>query len=105
MTIDTSFTKDPDAVLDYKFDWAPLTNGASGGASDWLASGETISTKTVTPSDGITVDGSEITDTDTSVTLWLSGGTAGQDYTVACKIVTSDSRTDERTITIHVRNR
>lgn len=105
MTTKNIFRKDPNAVLDYKFDWAPLTNGADGGSSDWLASGETISTKTITVSTGLTEDSSAITDTNTSVTVWLSGGTAGTSYTVACKIATSDSRTDERTITINVRDR
>ena len=92
------FYKDPDAVLDYKFDWAALTNGS--GTTDWLSTGETISSKTVTATTGLTVDSSEITDTNTSVTAWLSGGTADELYTVTCQIVTSDSRTDERTMTI-----
>ena len=105
MTTNTKFTKDPDAVLDYKFDWKPLTNGSSGGVSDWLASGETISTRTITASTGLTKDSDSLTDTNTSVTVWLSGGTAGEDYTVACEIVTSDSRTDERTMTVYVRER
>ena len=97
------FTKDPNAVLDYVFDWAASTNGT--GSSDWLATAETISTKTITSTTGITVDSSSITDSNTSVTVWLSGGTAGADYDIACKIVTSASRTDERTITIMVRER
>ena len=97
------FTKDPQAVLDYKFDWKALTNDT--GSSDWLATSETISSKTVTASSGITVDSSSITDTNTSVTVWLSGGTVGVEYTVTCQIVTSAGRTDERTITIRVQDR
>lgn len=92
--VSNGFDKDPSAVLDYKFDW-----------SDWLASGETISTKTVTPENGITVDSSSITDTNASVTVWLSGGTAGNVYDVACRITTSASRTDDRTIKITCRER
>ena len=86
------FTKDPDAVLDFHFDW-----------SGWLASGETISSYVITTQTGITKD----SDSDSSgiVTVWLSGGTAGSNYSLACKITTSDSRTDERTMTIEVRNR
>ena len=86
------FVKDPDAVLDYGFDW-----------SSWLATGETISSHTITTETGLTKD----SDSESSgvVTVWLSGGTAGNDYDVACKIVTSASRTDERTITIRVKNR
>ena len=98
-----TFIKDPDAVLDYKFDWKASTNGT--GTSDWLATTETITSHTITAATGITVDSSAITDTSTTVTVWLSGGTAGTDYTVACEIVTSESRTDERTMTIAVRQR
>ena len=97
------FLKDPNAVLDYVFDWAASTNGT--GDSNWLATGETISTITITATTGITVASSSITDTNTSATVWLSGGTAGATYSVACKIATSASRTDERTISIEVVNR
>ena len=98
-----TFTKDPSAVLDYTFDWAASTNGT--GTSNWLASDETLSTITITATTGITVDSSSLTDTNTSVTVWLSGGTAGTDYEIACKVTTSANRTDERTITIQVRDR
>lgn len=98
-----SFVKDPDAVLDYKFDWANTTNG--GAESDWLASGETIVTRTITASTGITVDSSSITDSNTSVTVWLSGGTVGATYDIACLVVTSASRTDERTVSVRVLER
>jgi len=98
-----TFIKDPDAVLDYKFDWKALTNGS--GTSDWLATAETISTFTIDADSGITVNSSAKSDADTSVTVWLSGGTAGTDYAVRCEIVTSLTRTDERTMTIQVRER
>jgi len=101
-TVD-AFLKDPDAVLDYKFDWKALTNGS--GTSDWLQSGETIASHTIDADTGITVNSSAQTDTNTSVTAWLSGGTAGVDYAVRCEIVTSAARTDERTMTIQVRER
>jgi hypothetical protein len=95
--------KDPDAKLDYKFDWAALTNGT--GTSDWLASGETISTKSVTVTSGITKDSDSLADSNTSVLVWLSGGTAGSDYEVTCHITTSDSRQDDRTLYVKVRER
>ena len=97
------FLKDPNAALDYKFDWKALTNG--NGDSDWLDSDETISTYTITVGTGLTKDSDAKADTNTSVVVWLSGGTAGVDYEVACKIVTSASRTDERTIKIQARER
>lgn len=85
----TTFTKDPSAVLDYAFDW-----------SDWLATGETISSHVITVDTGLTKDSdSEALGV---VTVWLSGGTAGKNYKVACLIETSAGRTDERTIWIKV---
>ena len=95
-----AFTKDPGAVLDYKFDWKALANGS--GLSNWLGSAEVISSHTVTVDGGITKDSDSITDTSTSVTVWLSGGAAGQSYKATCRIVTSQGRTDERTIIIKV---
>jgi len=81
--------KDPSAVLDYAFDW-----------TDWLATSETIANHTITADTGIVVDSS--TENAGIVTVWLSGGTAGINYKVACKITTSAGRTDERTIWIKV---
>jgi hypothetical protein len=86
------FIKDPNAVLDYSFNWAP-----------WLASGETISASTMAVQTGLTKDSD--TSTTTSATVWLSGGTAGTSYTVANRITTTDLRTDERTIIIQVEQR
>ena len=81
--------KDPSAVLDYVFDW-----------TEWLATVETITDYTITADTGITVDSS--TEDDGIVTVWLSGGTAGINYKVACLVETSAGRTDERTIWIKV---
>ena len=78
--------------MDYVFDW-----------TEWLATGETITDHTITADTGITVDSS--TESDGKVTVWLSGGTAGINYKVACLITTSAGRTDERTIWIKVTNR
>ena len=101
--------KDPDAVLDYKFDWAPATNETPGGSSDWLASGETIETYTLTVAPvevgGLVVDSDALTDSDTSVTCWLSGGTAGTTYAITCHIVTNAGREDDRTVYVPVAER
>lgn len=89
------------SVLDYKFDWAALTNGS--GESDWLESGETISSFTIVAPSGITVDQSAKADTDTSVVMWLSGGTAiGSVYDIDCNIVTDSSPAREETMTMTV---
>lgn len=87
------FRKDPDAVLDYALDWA----------TQWLASGETITTSVWTVPTGITEDSDSFNDSVTKV--WLSGGTAGTTYTIANKITTSAGRTDERSFDILVGQR
>jgi hypothetical protein len=88
----TEYTKDPDAVLNYLFDW-----------SEWLAAGETIQSYVLTVATGLTLDTDS--NTTTTVTAKLSGGTAGESYSVACRISTNASQTDERTITINVAER
>ena len=99
-----AFTKDPDAVLDWYFDWAALSNGT--GESDWLAGGESIVDHTVTAAPaGLTVESSAIVNGGTAVQVWLSAGVAGQRYTVACRVTTSAGRTDERTAQVNVRQR
>jgi len=95
-----SFLHDPDAVLDYRFDWKSSTNGSGG--TDWLGSSETIASHTVTADTGITVDSSELASTATAVVAWVSGGTASTAYNVTCHIVTSAGREDDRTITLRV---
>ena len=90
--LSNQFIKDPSAVLDWVFDW-----------TDWLAAAETIASHDITADTGLTVDSS--TEDAGLVTVWLSGGIAGENYKVACKIVTSEGRTDERTIWIKAINR
>ena len=97
--LDNQYLKDPSAVLDWAYNW----NDSSGGKTPWLATGETITDHTITADTGITVDSS--TESDGKVTVWLSGGTAGINYKVACLITTTAGRTDERTIWIKVTDR
>ena len=89
-----SFVKDPQAILDYKFDW-----------SQWLQSGEVITSHSVAAPTGISVDSSSATDSDTSVTAWLSSGTDGIQYIVTCTITTNAARTDERSILVWIEER
>ena len=90
--VEQSIYKDPSAILDYTFTW-----------TDWLESTETISSHTITVAAGLTKD----SDSESAgvVTIWLSGGTDGTDYLVACEITTSLSRTEERSRVIKCRNR
>ncbi len=90
--LDNQYLKDPSAVLDYVFDW-----------TGWLATGETISSYTVTAQSGITLDSDSATDD--TVTVWLSGGTSGSRYRVSCKITTNAGRIDERSMIIDCQNR
>lgn len=89
--------KDSDAVLDYEFNWADHPDGS------WLSPSETIVSYSIIASPGITVDSD--TNDGEKVTVWLSGGTAGNPYTVTCRITTNQGRTDDRTMTIRVVNR
>lgn len=81
-------TKRPNAVLDYTLDW-----------SDFLDT-DTIATATWTVDAGLTKDSSS--NTTTTSTVWLSGGTEGEVYAGVGKIVTAAGRTDERTFIILV---
>lgn len=90
MTNTTRMVKDPDAVLDYQIDW-----------SSWLATGETISSSDWVVQTGITENSAS--NTTTTATIWLSGGAAGVTYTVTNRIVTTASRTNDRSLYITVR--
>ncbi len=82
------FRKDPQAILDYVIDW-----------SDWL-DGDTITASTWTAPTGITVDSDS--HTTTATTVWLSGGTLGETYSLVNHITTAAGREDDRTIKIKV---
>ena len=86
-----TFSKDPNAVLDYTIDW-----------STWLDD-DTISTSAWTVASGLTKDSDS--NTTTATTVWLSGGTAGTQYTAVNRIVTVGGRTEDRTLTIVVQER
>lgn len=92
MTTNPTFIKDPDAVLDYAFDW-----------SDWLATSETISTYTLTVPSGITLDSDSRVGG--AVVCWFSGGAEGNVYSIVCHIVTDAQREDDRTMFIRIQQR
>ncbi len=83
--------KDPDAVLDYQFNWA-----------SWLGA-DTIASSSWTVPAGITQDSA--TNTTTTSTIWLSGGTAQTKYPVINRIVTAAGRTEERTMLVVCKER
>lgn len=98
--------KDPNAVLDYTWNWADWLDPVS----DTIASVSFVAT-------GVTVDSSSIVDADTSdtppvtvtdggVRAFISGGTAGgAKPTVVCRITTAGGRIDDRTIVFNMRER
>lgn len=85
------YYKDPDEVLDYQIDW-----------SSWLGS-DTIATSVWSVPSGITQDSE--TETTTTSTIWLSGGTEGEVYELRNRIVTNAGRTADRTIKVEIRSR
>jgi len=89
-----TFYKDPDAVLDYKWDW-----------SAWLAEGESIVSAVIETSTGLVCD--SFSNTATAVTAFLSGGAAGLGYSATCRITTNSTpaRVEDRTIYIVCRKR
>lgn len=89
-TVNTLFSKDPDSTLDFLWDW-----------SSWLTGGDTISTSTFVVDAGpdavLVVAGSPApSHTTTTATVWLQGGTLGKQYTVRNRIVTANSRTEDK---------
>lgn len=80
-------TKRAAEVLDYTFDWS---------TNEWLESSETISTSSWVAATGVTVDSDS--NTTTTATIWVSGGTSGQTYKLTNTITTSNSpsRTGQR---------
>ena len=81
------FVKDPEATLDYQIDW-----------SLWLDSTDRITASTWTVPSGLT----KVSDTftNTTTTIWLSGGTVGATYSVVNHITTYLARQDDRTLEI-----
>lgn len=88
-----AYKKDPDAILDYTFDWAPYL----------LPTTDTIATATWLPDAGLTVVSQS--HTASTATAFVSGGTAGQSLNLTCRITTAGGRTDDRTITLVIVNR
>jgi hypothetical protein len=87
---------DPNEVVDYKWDWA--AHGA-------LEDGETIVASTVVadPNDGVLViNSTEFTDT--TATVWVTGGDLNQIYVLTNHITTSEGREYDSELTLLVSN-
>ena len=89
----TTYKKDPDATLDYEFDW-----------SAWLTEiTDTISSVDWVLSDGLTEVSSS--NTTTGATIFVSGGTLDETETVTCRITTAGGRIDDRTVNLKMVSR
>lgn len=91
MSISWTPVKDPDEVKDYSLDWSALLVDDTISTSMWtLASGV-----------GLTIGASS--NTDTLSTVWLSAGTAGVNYELLNRVVTTGGRTYDQTVKLKVR--
>jgi hypothetical protein len=81
--------QDPQAVLDYVFDWTAWLNGDTIATSSWVAPGLTVVSNSFT---------------NTSTTAFLSGGMASVIYKVRNHITTAQGRTEEETFDLQIRD-
>ena len=81
--------KDTADVADYQINWATFLGADTISTSVW----------TVPAGSGLVVDSSS--NTTTTATVWLSGGTAGV-HAIANKIATAGGRTYERSVSLTV---
>lgn len=88
-----TYKKDPNATLDYLFDWEA-----------WLTEvSDTITSVDWVLSDGLTEVSSS--NTTTGATIFVSGGVLDESETITCRITTAGGRIDDRTITLKIVSR
>ena len=83
--------KKPDDIKDYLLDWSDELSPDS----------DEIDTSVFTVPSGITKNSDS--DTPSTATVWLSGGSDGEDYLIENKITTTGGRTITRCFTVQVR--
>ena len=91
-----TYTHDPQAKLDYGFDWG----------DDWLRDGETLVTSTWSIPTGLTKVSDAFEATGATV-VWITASDAvlGEDFKITNHVKSSAGREDDRSHTIKVRNR
>lgn len=87
------FKQDPAENLDYLLDWTVE-----------LAGDTIIGTPTVVATAGLTATYSASLSTSTTTVIWMSGGTAGVSYQVACTVTTLVGRVLKRSVTMNILN-
>ena len=98
----SSVTKDPADVIDVQGSHAQqmALDEDTIEASDWRI--ENVAVGDLTP---LAIDAvPPPTFTDTTATVWVSGGTTGRRYHLTNTVDTAGGRTHERTIPVYVRN-
>lgn len=91
-----TIVKDPNATLDYTWDW-----------SAWLveAGNDTIVSQQILASTPAGLSIGSPTQSLGKVTVFISGGAAGTKYQVTCRINTAGGRIDDRSIYLKVKDR
>lgn len=87
-----SIVKDPNARLDYAWDW-----------TDWLEEGDSISEAVVLTSGTLAADPPLLEAA--RVTVFLSGGKVGVTETATCRVTTAAGRIDDRTLYLRIKPR
>lgn len=82
------YVKDPDSTEDYRFNWTLELDG------------DTILTSTFFLPDGLTEVSSS--NTTTTATIFVSGGSVGTIYRITNRITTAGGRTKDKTIRVLV---
>lgn len=88
-----SIVKDPDAILDYTWDWTAYLDLYT----------DVIASHSFIVDTGITVNSHFVNGA--LVTAFVSGGTDGNEYALVCRIVTTGGRTDDRTIYLKIKEK
>lgn len=85
-----SYKKDPNATLDYTFDWTAYLTPLA----DTIASVSWV----------LPVGLTNVSQSNTSMTatVFVSGGTLGESLQLTCRITTAGGRTDDRSITLKI---
>jgi hypothetical protein len=89
------YLKDPQSRVDYSIDWTGYLDGQAIESSSWSIVPE--------ESGGLTVDEQSRDLVRTAATI--AGGQTGRVYSVSNKVILSDGRSDERSITLRVEQR
>lgn len=87
------FIKDPSSKEDYTVNW-----------TTWLGD-DTISASAWTVPSGLTQSTPSPSNTATAATIWISGGTHGQEYLLMNQITTAAGRINQQSIKILVRDK